>query len=90
MESSLSAATLETRRGLRRRWLSDAIIAGFVAIGASTGALITDVREVEEGVPVPAAEPREVREEPGRAAPRRPTGRPGGRPGQRKPLGGRS
>ena len=58
--------------------------------GASTGALITDVREVEEGVPVPAAEPREVREEPGRAAPRRPTGRPGGRPGQRKPPGGRS
>jgi small subunit ribosomal protein S3 len=58
--------------------------------GASTGALITDVREVEEGVPVPAAETREVREEPGRAAPRRPTGRPGGRPGQRKPPGGRS
>jgi small subunit ribosomal protein S3 len=58
--------------------------------GASTGALITDVREVEEGVPVPAAETREVREEPGRAAPRRPTGRPSGRPGQRKPPGGRS
>src|SRR5437667_6913369 len=30
--------------------------------GASKGALITDVREVEEGVPVPAAEPRETRE----------------------------
>jgi hypothetical protein len=40
MESSPSAATLERGRGLRRRWLSDAIIAGFVAIGASTGALM--------------------------------------------------
>ena len=27
-------------RGVRRRWLSDAIIAGFVAIGTSTAALM--------------------------------------------------
>jgi len=59
--------------------------------GASRGALITDVREVEEGVPVPAAEQREVRVEPGRPA--RPAGgrRPGGTrtpPGKRP--GGRS
>src|SRR6202165_77321 len=40
MQSSASAATLERSRGLRRRWLSDAIIAGFVAIGTSTGALM--------------------------------------------------
>jgi small subunit ribosomal protein S3 len=53
--------------------------------GASTGALITDVREVEEGVPLPATEtrPRDPREEAPR--PQRPTGgRPaGGRPGGR-------
>ncbi|CAN5239441.1 hypothetical protein BH20ACT24_BH20ACT24_09090 [soil metagenome] len=54
--------------------------------GASTGALITDVRELEEGVPRPPAEPREGREEPGKGArpapPRRPGGgrAPGGRP----------
>ena len=35
-----SSATVEYRSGPRRRWLSDAIIAGFVAIGASTGALM--------------------------------------------------
>jgi hypothetical protein len=35
-----SAATLERGRGPRRRWLADAIIAGFVAIGTSTGALM--------------------------------------------------
>jgi hypothetical protein len=40
MRSSPSAATLERGRGVRRRWLSDAIIAGFVAIGTSTGALM--------------------------------------------------
>ncbi|HEX9312265.1 MAG TPA: 30S ribosomal protein S3 [Actinomycetota bacterium] len=59
--------------------------------GASTGALITDVREVE-GVQVPSA-PRESREEPRPAGPgRRPTGRPGaGRPGGGgRPRGGRS
>jgi len=56
--------------------------------GASTGALITDVGEVE-GVPVPTTgtgAPREG-EKPARpAAPRRPTGRPGGG----RPRGGRS
>ena len=31
-----ASATVERRAGPRRRWLSDAIIAGFVAIGAST------------------------------------------------------
>jgi small subunit ribosomal protein S3 len=51
--------------------------------GASTGALITDVREVEEGTPIPPAEPRETREEPGRPA------RPAGRRPARKPQGGR-
>src|ERR1700674_3782289 len=41
MESSVSAAELlDSGRGLRRRWLADAIIAGFVAIGTSTGALM--------------------------------------------------
>ena len=38
------AATLERGRGLRRRWLADAIIAGFVAIGTSTGALMVVLR----------------------------------------------
>jgi small subunit ribosomal protein S3 len=53
--------------------------------GASTGALITDVGEVE-GVPVPSTgAPREDQKQPRPAAPRRPTGRPGGRP-----RGGRS
>jgi small subunit ribosomal protein S3 len=61
------------------------------AAGASKGALITDVREVEEGVPVPPAEQRETREEPGRAA-RPATGRrpAGGRPAPGKRPGGRS
>src|SRR2546423_8508091 len=40
MESSSSARTLQRSRGARRRWLTDAIIAGFVAIGTSTGALM--------------------------------------------------
>jgi hypothetical protein len=39
MESSTAVATPE-RRGPRRRWLADAIIAGFVAIGTSTAALM--------------------------------------------------
>jgi hypothetical protein len=34
------SATLERTRGVRRRWFADAIIAGFVAIGTSTGALM--------------------------------------------------
>src|SRR5215472_8913185 len=34
------SATVERRAGPRPRWLSDAIIAGFVAIGASTAALM--------------------------------------------------
>ncbi len=59
--------------------------------GASTGALITDPRELEGGVGVPLPE---TREEPGRPAPgRRPggPGRPGaGRPGgSGRPRGGR-
>jgi len=41
MQSSASSAVAVTRvRGLRRRWFSDAVIAGFVAIGTSTGALM--------------------------------------------------
>jgi small subunit ribosomal protein S3 len=59
--------------------------------GASTGALITDVREVEEGVPVPPAEVREAREEQPRPPAQRPARRPGG--GTRQPprrTGGRS
>jgi hypothetical protein len=42
MEPSLSASapTLERSQGLRRRWWSDAIIAGFVAIGTSTAAMM--------------------------------------------------
>src|SRR5437762_14386043 len=36
---SQAAATVERRTAPRERWLSDAIIAGFVAIGASTAAL---------------------------------------------------
>jgi hypothetical protein len=35
-----SSTAVEHRAGPRPRWLSDAIIAGFVAIGASTGALM--------------------------------------------------
>ncbi len=38
--SSTSAETLQHTRGARRRWFTDAIIAGFVAIGTSTGALM--------------------------------------------------
>src|SRR5213596_3590118 len=49
--------------------------------GASTGALITDVREVEEGVPVPPAEVPETREE----APR-PGAKPGAQPARRAPA----
>jgi small subunit ribosomal protein S3 len=66
-------------------------LAGVAAGGASTGALITDVREAE-GVPMPATDKREGREEQP-ARPARPgTRRPGGvgRPGTRKPPGGRS
>src|SRR5438045_6240061 len=40
MESSSSARTLQRSRGARRRWFTDAIIAGFVAVGTSTGALM--------------------------------------------------
>ncbi|TMK85488.1 MAG: 30S ribosomal protein S3, partial [Actinobacteria bacterium] len=55
--------------------------------GASTGALITDVREVEEGVPVPPAEVPEAREEPGRGG-ARPVGArtAGAKPGAAKPA----
>jgi small subunit ribosomal protein S3 len=57
--------------------------------GSSTGALITDSRELEGGPPVPATPaPTQEPQRPG--APRRP-GRPGGgRPGQSRPRGGRS
>jgi small subunit ribosomal protein S3 len=65
----------------RARALAGVPVGG--AGGASTGALITDVREVEEGTPVPAAEPRETREEPARPS------RPAGRRPTRKPQGGR-
>src|SRR5579859_8044040 len=40
MQSSTSTLTPQRAHGPRRRWLTDAIIAGFVAIGASTGALM--------------------------------------------------
>ena len=53
---------------------------------ASTGALITDVREVDEGVPVPPAEVPETREEPGRPGGARPQG---ARPQGSRPTGGR-
>jgi small subunit ribosomal protein S3 len=59
--------------------------------GASTGALITDVREVDEGVPVPPAEVREARGDQARPPAQRPARRPGG--GTRQPprrTGGRS
>jgi small subunit ribosomal protein S3 len=57
--------------------------------GSSTGALITDSREVEGGAPIPATPaPAQEPQRPG--GPRRP-GRPGGgRPGQNRPRGGRS
>jgi hypothetical protein len=38
--AAAAAAAAERARGARRRWLSDAIIAGFVAIGTSTGAMM--------------------------------------------------
>ena len=56
--------------------------------GASTGALITDVRELEGGGTVPAAPREEARPTP---PSRRPTGGrpgPGGRPGGGRPRGG--
>jgi small subunit ribosomal protein S3 len=58
--------------------------------GASTGALITDVRELEPGVPVPPAETREREEagRPPRPGGRRPTGP--GRPGGGRPRSGGS
>jgi small subunit ribosomal protein S3 len=64
-------------------------LAGVGPGAASTGALITDVREVEEGVPVPPTEPRDARPDarPRPAASRRPSG---GRPAQSKRPGGRS
>jgi small subunit ribosomal protein S3 len=57
--------------------------------GSSTGALITDSREVEGGAAIPATPtPTQEPQRPG--GPRRP-GRPGGgRPGQNRPRGGRS
>jgi small subunit ribosomal protein S3 len=57
--------------------------------GSSTGALITDSREVEGGAAIPATPtPAQEPQRPG--GPRRP-GRPGGgRPGQNRPRGGRS
>lgn len=68
----------------RARALAGVPVGG--AGGASRGALITDVREME-GAQVPAAEPRETREEqPARPAGRRPTG---GRPGAPRRPGGR-
>jgi small subunit ribosomal protein S3 len=56
--------------------------------GASTGALITDVRELE-GVPVPPSD-APTRQEPGRPAGGRPPRRTGGpgRPGGKRPGGG--
>jgi small subunit ribosomal protein S3 len=68
----------------RARALAGVPVGG--AGGASTGALITDARDME-GVPVPAAELREPRE----GQPRPPARRPaGGRPGGPKKPGGRS
>ncbi|HEX9411670.1 MAG TPA: hypothetical protein VF986_08260, partial [Actinomycetota bacterium] len=54
---------------------------------ASTGALITDVREIEEGVPVPPAEVPETREEPVRPGGARPQG---GRPAGARPAGAKA
>jgi small subunit ribosomal protein S3 len=68
----------------RARALAGVPVGG--AGGASTGALITDVREIEGG-PVPPAEQREVREGQPRPPSRRPTS---GRPGGPKRPGGRS
>jgi len=71
----------------RARALAGVPISGSGA--ASRGALITDVREIEEGVPAPPAEPREVREEvPRPAGGARPSG--GARPaGARRPSAGK-
>jgi small subunit ribosomal protein S3 len=56
--------------------------------GSSTGALITDAREIEGGPAVPTPAPANEPQRPG--GPRRP-GRPGGgRPGPARPRGGRS
>jgi small subunit ribosomal protein S3 len=60
----------ETAR-LRARAMAGVAVGG----GASTGALITDVREVEGGVPLPPSETRERPDEAGR--PQRPGGRRG-------------
>jgi small subunit ribosomal protein S3 len=76
----------ETARA-RARALAGVPVGGYGA--ASTGALITDVREVE-GAPLPPSEVREGRQEPQRpSGGRRPSsGRPGGgRPPQRRPGG---
>ena len=67
----------ETAR-LRARAIAGVPVGG--AGAASRGALITDVREIEEGVPVPPAEQRDAREEP------RPAG---ARPAGARPAGGR-
>jgi len=40
MATATAPAAAEQRRGARPRWFSDAIIAGFVAIGVSTGVLM--------------------------------------------------
>jgi len=70
----------------RARALAGVPAAG--AGGASTGALITDVREVEGAVPLPPTETREGRDEPGRPARPPAARRPaGGRPAPRKPGG---
>jgi small subunit ribosomal protein S3 len=77
----------ETARA-RARALAGVPVGGRAG-AASTGALITDVREVEEGVPVPPAELRDAREEAARPRPvgaRRPTS---GRPVPGKRAGGR-
>ena len=81
----IPAQEQETAR-LRARAIAGVPVGGLGA--ASTGALITDVREIEEGVPLPPAEAKDTREapQPQRPASRRPGGP--GRQGQR-PRGGR-
>ena len=68
-------------------------LAGVAAAGgaASTGALITDVREVE-GAPLPPSEVREGRQEPQRpgGGRRPPSGRPGGGRAPQRRSGGRT
>jgi small subunit ribosomal protein S3 len=61
-------------------------------VGASTGALITDTRELDaSGVPLPPAELRETADKPARpAGGRRPSAAPGRPGGVGKPRGGRS